>query len=75
VKETFGKVDVLVNNAGVYGLVPLEAVSVAELNRHFDTNVLGTLLVTKAAIPLFPPWLSTSTQASTSMVRSACELG
>ena len=27
---------------------------VSEFNRHFDTNVLGLLLVTKAALPLFP---------------------
>jgi 3-oxoacyl-[acyl-carrier protein] reductase len=53
-KKAFGKVDVLVNNAGVYGPTPIEALSASEFHRHFDTNVLGPLLVTKAAIPLFP---------------------
>ena len=54
VRRAFGRVDVLVNNAGVYAFGPTESLSVAEFNRHFDTNVLGLLLVTKAAVPLFP---------------------
>ena len=54
VRQTFGRVDVLVNNAGVYALAPIEGVSVADFSRQFDTNVLGLLLVTKAALPLFP---------------------
>ena len=45
----------LVNNAGIYTPAPLENLSVAEFNRHFDTNVLGLLLATKTAVPLFPP--------------------
>ena len=52
-KKAFGKVDVLVNNAGVYGFSPLEAVSEAEMQRQFGTNVFGLLLVTQAAVPLF----------------------
>ncbi len=54
VRKAFGRVDVLVNNAGVYDPKPIESLSVSEFNRHFDTNVLGLLLVTKAALPLFP---------------------
>jgi 3-oxoacyl-[acyl-carrier protein] reductase len=54
VRQAFGRVDVLVNNAGVYALAPIADLSVAEFNRHFDTNVLGLLLTTKAALPLFP---------------------
>jgi 3-oxoacyl-[acyl-carrier protein] reductase len=54
VRTAFGRVDVLVNNAGIYDLAPIEGISVAEFNRHFDTNVLGLLLVTKASLPLFP---------------------
>jgi len=53
-KKAFGKVDVLVNNAGVYGFAPLEQVTAEEYNRQFDTNVLGLLLATKAALPHFP---------------------
>jgi 3-oxoacyl-[acyl-carrier protein] reductase len=53
-KKTYGKVDILVNNAGVYGFAPLEQVTVEEYRRQHDTNVLGLLLATKAALPLFP---------------------
>lgn len=53
-KKAYGKIDILVNNAGVFGLVPLESVTVEEYYRQYDTNVLGLLLVTKAAVPLFP---------------------
>jgi 3-oxoacyl-[acyl-carrier protein] reductase len=54
VRKTFGRVDVLVNNAGVYAPAPMDDLSVAEFSRHFDTNVLGLLLTTKAALSLFP---------------------
>ena len=53
-KKQFGKVDVLVNNAGVYSFSPIEALEEAEIDRMFDTNVKGLLLATKAAVPLFP---------------------
>lgn len=54
VRTAFGHIDVLVNNAGVYAMAPIEGVSVADFHRQFDTNVLGLLLATKAAVPLFP---------------------
>ncbi|MFS8123604.1 SDR family oxidoreductase [Rhizobium sp. BR 250] len=48
-----GPVDVVFNNAG-YGLGgPLENLSDAEIVRLFDTNMLGTIRVTKAFIPHF----------------------
>ncbi|WP_037498822.1 glucose 1-dehydrogenase [Sphingomonas jaspsi] len=47
----FGRLDVLVNNSGVYAFGAIEDVSVDEYRRQFDTNVLGPLLVTKAASP------------------------
>lgn len=53
-KKAYGHIDVLVNNAGVFAVGPLDNLTVSEYNRHFDTNVLGVLLVTKAALPLFP---------------------
>jgi 3-oxoacyl-[acyl-carrier protein] reductase len=53
-KKAYGRVDILVNNAGVYGFFPLEQVTPEEYKRQFDTNVLGLLLTTKAALPLFP---------------------
>jgi 3-oxoacyl-[acyl-carrier protein] reductase len=54
VRKAFGRVDVLINNAGVYAPAPIEALSTSEFNRHFDTNVLGLLLATKASLALFP---------------------
>jgi 3-oxoacyl-[acyl-carrier protein] reductase len=53
-KKAYGKVDILINNAGVYGFSPLESVTAGEYHRQYDTNVLGLLLTTKAALPLFP---------------------
>lgn len=54
-KRAFGKVDVLVNNAGVYGFAALSDITAAEYHRQYDTNVLGLLLTTKSATALFPP--------------------
>ncbi|HEX6944793.1 MAG TPA: glucose 1-dehydrogenase [Casimicrobiaceae bacterium] len=45
----YGRLDVVVNNSGVYEFSPLEAVTPEHFHRHFDTNVLGLLLVTQAA--------------------------
>ncbi|HEU5196869.1 MAG TPA: glucose 1-dehydrogenase [Methylomirabilota bacterium] len=52
--RAFGRVDILVNNAGVYEFAPLEQVTEAHFRRHFDLNVLGLLLASKAAAALFP---------------------
>jgi 3-oxoacyl-[acyl-carrier protein] reductase len=54
-KKAYGKVDVLVNNAGVYAFTPLEGITEEEIDRIFDTNVRGLLLATKAGVALFPP--------------------
>lgn len=54
-KETFGALDVLVNNAGVYRFAPLEAVTEDEFHRQFNTNVLGLLLTTQEAVKHFGP--------------------
>ena len=53
-QQAYGKVDILVNNAGVYGFAPLEQLTPDEYRRQHDTNVLGLLLTTKSALPLFP---------------------
>lgn len=51
--KTFGGVDVLVNNAGVYKFSPIDEVSEDEFHRQFNTNVLGLLLASKAAVKQF----------------------
>jgi 3-oxoacyl-[acyl-carrier protein] reductase len=52
-RKAFGKVDVLVNNAGVYKFDPIEQVTEDEFHRQFNTNVLGTLLATREAVKHF----------------------
>lgn len=48
-KETYGRVDVVVNNAGVFAFQPLSEVTEAEFHRQFNINVLGALLVAQQA--------------------------
>ncbi len=45
----FGRLDVLVNNSGVYEFAPLEAITEESFHRQFNINVLGLLLTTQAA--------------------------
>ena len=52
-KKAFGRLDVLVNNAGVYQFNPLEEVTETEFHREFNTNVLGMLLATQEALKHF----------------------
>jgi 3-oxoacyl-[acyl-carrier protein] reductase len=52
-KETFGRLDVLVNNAGVYEFAPLENITEEQFHRQFNTNVLGLLLATQEAAKHF----------------------
>lgn len=54
-KTAFGTVNILVNNAGVYRFGRIEEVTEEEFHRQFDTNVLGLLLATKAAVVQFGP--------------------
>jgi 3-oxoacyl-[acyl-carrier protein] reductase len=49
VKE-FGRLDILVNNSGVYGFAPIENVTEEDFHKHFNVNVLGLLLTTQAAV-------------------------
>ena len=53
-KKAFGKVDVLVNNAGVYEFGPLENVTEEHFHKQFNLNVLGLLLTTQEAVKHFP---------------------
>jgi NAD(P)-dependent dehydrogenase (short-subunit alcohol dehydrogenase family) len=51
-RERFGGADVLVNNAGTFAVKPFLESRIADLERFFETNVLGTYLVTQAIVPL-----------------------
>jgi 3-oxoacyl-[acyl-carrier protein] reductase len=48
--KTYGKIDVLVNNAGVYEFAPLEAVTEDHFHKQFNLNVLGLILTTQEAV-------------------------
>jgi 3-oxoacyl-[acyl-carrier protein] reductase len=52
-KKAFGKLDVLVNNAGVYLFQPLEEITENEFHRQYNINVLGTILTTQQAVKHF----------------------
>ena len=41
-KKAFGQLDVLVNNAGIFEFLPLEAITEEHFHRQFDLNVLGS---------------------------------
>ena len=53
VGASFGQVDILVVNAGVADLRPVEAWTEAAYNRTFDTNVRGPFFLMQALLPLF----------------------
>jgi NAD(P)-dependent dehydrogenase (short-subunit alcohol dehydrogenase family) len=49
--EHFGRLDIIVNNAGYGHFGMVEEVSEAEIRAQLETNVLGALWVTQAALP------------------------
>jgi 3-oxoacyl-[acyl-carrier protein] reductase len=48
--KNYGRLDILVNNSGVYEFSPVENITEGQFHRLFDVNVLGLLLTTQAAI-------------------------
>lgn len=54
VRETvahYGRIDILINSAGVGPYRPISAIDAAYVREIFDANVLGTVLITQAALP------------------------
>ncbi len=49
--ETFGGIDILINNASAINLTPTEATPAKRFDLMFDVNVRGTFLTSQAAIP------------------------
>jgi 3-oxoacyl-[acyl-carrier protein] reductase len=47
--KNYGRLDIVVNNSGVYEFAPLEAITEEHFHKLFNINVLGALLVTQAA--------------------------
>jgi 3-oxoacyl-[acyl-carrier protein] reductase len=54
-KKAYGKLNILVNNAGIYQFAPLEGVTEKLFHDHFNLNVLGLLLATQEAVKLIGP--------------------
>ena len=48
--KSYGRLDILVNNSGVYELAPIEAITEKQFHRMFNINVLGLILTTQAAV-------------------------
>ena len=52
--ETFGRLDILVNNVGVYKVDSLDTLTAESFDEHFHLNVRGLLLATQAAARVLP---------------------
>lgn len=54
-KAAYGRLDVLVNNAGIFKFAPLGAITAEHFHEQFNLNVLGLLLTTQEAAKHFGP--------------------
>ena len=52
-KKAFGRLDVLVNNAGIYEFAPIESITAEHFHKQFDLNVLGLILASQEAVKHF----------------------
>ena len=51
--RTFDRLDVLVNNAGYGNVAPVEDTTLEEFRAQIETNLFGTIILTKAVLPYF----------------------
>ncbi|MGD1717281.1 SDR family oxidoreductase [Dapis sp. BLCC M172] len=51
--DAFGRVDVMINNAGIMAIAPMNALKVDEWDRMIDINIKGVLYGVAAALPVF----------------------
>ncbi|NES19423.1 MAG: SDR family oxidoreductase [Symploca sp. SIO3E6] len=51
--KTFGRLDVMINNAGLMALAPMSETKVDEWERMIDINIKGVLYGIAAALPIF----------------------
>ncbi len=54
-KKNFGRVDILINNAGIYEFSPLENITEQHFHKQFNLNVLGLIFASQAAAKQFGP--------------------
>lgn len=52
-KKTYGKIDILINNAGIYEFATLEEITPEHFAKIFNTNVLGLVFATQEAVKYF----------------------
>lgn len=52
IRKSFGHIDVLVNNAGVFTFKPFARTTLADWRSNIETNLTGLFLATRAALPL-----------------------
>jgi 3-hydroxybutyrate dehydrogenase len=49
--KQYGKVDILINNAGIIYKSPVELIDLASFKKVIDVNLIGTVICTKACVP------------------------
>src|SRR5258705_6469465 len=48
--KNYGRLDILVNNSGVYEFAPIESITEEQFHKLFNINVLGAILTTQPAV-------------------------